>query len=43
MLGKYTILDQIFKHIPEINEVEFVEKFERPKEKEEEGGEKKEG
>ncbi len=36
MLGKYTILDQIFKHIPEIDEVKFVEKFERPKEKEKE-------
>ena len=31
MLGKFTILDQIFKHIPEINEVIFVERFEREK------------
>ncbi len=35
MLGKYTILDQIFKHIPEINEVVFVERFEREESKEE--------
>uniref|UniRef100_A0A7C3YP46 Peptidyl-prolyl cis-trans isomerase n=1 Tax=Geoglobus ahangari TaxID=113653 RepID=A0A7C3YP46_9EURY len=34
MLGKFTILNQIFKHIPEINEVVFVERFEREKQEE---------
>jgi len=30
LLGKFTVVDQIFKHIQEINEVIFTEKFERP-------------
>lgn len=30
LLGKFTVVDQIFKHLQEINEVVFTEKFERP-------------
>ncbi|NOY11308.1 MAG: peptidylprolyl isomerase [Archaeoglobi archaeon] len=35
LLGKFTVVDQIFKHLPEVKEVVFTEKFERPEEKQE--------
>ncbi|WP_456370659.1 FKBP-type peptidyl-prolyl cis-trans isomerase [Geoglobus sp.] len=49
LLGKFTVVDQIFKHLPEVKEVVFTEKFERPdvkqdeeKEVREDGSESKE-
>ncbi len=43
LLGKYTVVDQIFKHLDGVSEVVFTEKFVRPdKEKKEEEKEKKE-
>ncbi len=37
LLGKYTVVDQIFRHMEDVKEVVFTEKFERP-----ENGEKTE-
>ena len=39
LLGKYTVVDQIFKHMDDVKEVIFTEKFVRPEEDKEETAE----
>ncbi len=39
LLGKYTVVDQIFKHMDDVREVVFTEKFERPEEDKEKADE----
>ncbi len=43
LLGKFTVVDQIFKHLPDVKEVVFTERFERPQTEEQKEGEKAEG
>ena len=43
LLGKFTVVDQIFKHLPDVKEVVFTERFERPQTEEQKEEEKAEG
>ncbi len=43
LLGKFTVVDQIFKHLPDVKEVVFTERFERPQTEEQKEEEKAAG